>query len=130
MRLGTAAAIVVTCAAAVTAVSLKYPQEFSRANLGLLDVAEPIPFVIQDGKGVPGFVSSDRELAIWALDAWARESGRKLKFVEAASPDSGIVRLRWVSAHEGLFGETQHVRVGTREGALVFVMPDVSQLGE
>ena len=130
MRLTVIAVFSAACAAAVGAVALRHPQEFSRGGLGGLDAAEPIPFSIQDGGSVPGFSKLDRELAIWALEAWSRESGGKLKFVEAKTPESGIIRLRWVSAREGLFGETQRIRVGSRDGAMVFVMPDVSQLGD
>ena len=88
-----------------------------------LDANESIPYFIQDGSGVPGFVPSDRQLAVWALDAWSRESNGKLKFVEAKTAESALIRLRWIAANEGLFGETQRVRVGSREGALAFVMP-------
>jgi hypothetical protein len=130
MRLGVAALISVACAAVVGTLSLRSPQQFSRSTLGVLDSSQPIPFFIQDGAGVPGFEPSDRELARWALDAWSRESGGKLKFLETTTAASALVRLRWVSAYEGLFGETQHVQVDGREGAMVFVMPEVRQLGD
>jgi hypothetical protein len=130
MRLTTVAMITIGCATVLGALSLRLPQQFSRADMDVLDASEPIPFFIQDGTGVPGYRPNDRELARWALDAWSRESAGKLKFVEAGRLESALVRLRWVSAREGLFGETQHVQVGGKEGALVFVMPDVSQLGE
>jgi Matrixin len=112
----------VACAAILAAMSLRSSQQ--------LDARNPIPYFIQDGSGVPGFMVSDRELAVWALAAWSRESGGKLKFVEAKTAESALIRLRWISANEGLFGETQRVRVGNREGALVFVMPAVAQLGD
>jgi hypothetical protein len=130
MRMGTIAIVSLACATVFGALSFRSPQQFSRTGLGALDAREPIPFFIQDGKDVPGIQTSDRDLAKWALDAWSRESGGKLVFVEAAREESALVRLRWVSANEGLFGETQHVRVGSKEGAMVFVMPDVSQLAE
>lgn len=130
MRLTTLAVLSVASAAVLGAISLRHPQEFSRANLGLLDIREAIPYFIQDGRDVPGFAAGDRELAAWALEAWGRESGNRIKFAAAKTPDSGVVRLHWVSAREGLFGETQHIRVGDREGAMVFVMPDVAQLGD
>jgi matrixin len=130
MRLGTVAAITIGCATVLGALSLRMPHQFSRSDIDVLDASAPIPFFIQDGTGVPGYVAQDRELARWALEAWSRESGGKLKFTEAQGPESALVRLRWVSAREGLFGETQHVQVGGKEGALVFVMPEVGQLGE
>jgi hypothetical protein len=130
MRLTTVAAITIGCATVLGALSLRLPYQFSRSDIDVLDASEPIPYFIQDGTGVPGYVPNDRELARWALEAWSRESGGKLKFTEAQKPETALIRLRWVSAREGLFGETQHVQVGGKEGALVFVMPEVGQLGD
>ena len=42
-----------------------------------LDTREAIPYFIEDGKGVPGYRDSDRELAKLALDAWSRESATR-----------------------------------------------------
>jgi len=50
--------------------------------------------------------------------------------VEAKSRDDALLRIRWISSHEGLFGETQRAIVKGQEGAVVNVMPEVSQLGE
>jgi hypothetical protein len=95
-----------------------------------LDAREPIAFFIEDGKGVPGYRDSDRELAKMALDAWSRESAGKLKFTEAKERDAALVVVRWVSPNQGLFGETQRVFVKGKAGANVYVMPQVAQLGE
>ncbi len=95
-----------------------------------MDSTYPIPYFIYDGRGTPGFEAADRQLAAWALNAWSRESGGKLKFREAKDESSALVRLRWVSAREGLFGETQRIRIGDQEGAVVFVMPEVANLGQ
>jgi predicted Zn-dependent protease len=65
-----------------------------------------------------------------ALAAWTRESGGKLRFVAAKSKDDALLRIRWISSHEGLFGETQRAIVNGHVGAVVNVMPEVSQLGE
>jgi hypothetical protein len=91
---------------------------------------EAIPYFIDDGTGVPGYRQSDSELAKMALAAWTRESGGKLRFVEAKSKDDALLRIRWISSHEGLFGETQRAVVNGHVGAVVNVMPEVSQLGE
>src|SRR5882672_8660507 len=95
-----------------------------------LDAREPIAFFIEDGKGVPGYRDSDRELAKMALDAWSRESAGKLKFTEAKERDGALVVVRWVSPNQGLFGETQRVFVKGKAGANVYVMPQVAQLGD
>src|SRR4030095_9001241 len=89
-----------------------------------------IPYFIDDGTGVPGYRQSDSELAKMALAAWTRESGGKLRFVEAKSKDDALLRIRWISSQEGLFGETQRAIVKGQAGAVVNVMPEVSQLGE
>jgi hypothetical protein len=98
------------------------------ANLGLLDTTGPIPFYIEDGNGVPGYQTTDRELARMALEAWSRESGAKLKFIEAAEPGEALVQLRWVSANSGLFGRMERLHVNGKTGALVYVMPEVTSL--
>src|SRR6266446_1150523 len=95
-----------------------------------LDSREPITFFIEDGKGVPGYRDSDRELAKLALDAWSRESAGKLRFTEAKASGEALIRFRWISANEGLYGETQRVRVNGKIGAVVYVMPQVSVQGE
>lgn len=91
---------------------------------------DAIPYFIDDGTGVPGYRQGDSELARMALAAWTRESGGKLKFVAAKSKDDALLRIRWISSHEGLFGETQRAMVNGHIGAVVNVMPEVSQLGE
>jgi hypothetical protein len=95
-----------------------------------MDSTSPIPYFIYDGRGIPGFDAADRQLAVWALNAWSRESGGKLKFREVKDESSALLRLRWVSAREGLFGEMQRIRIGDKEGAVVFVMPEVANLGQ
>src|SRR5438093_5904058 len=86
-----------------------------------LDTREVITYFIEDGKGVPGYRDTDRELAKLALDAWSRESAGRLKFAEAKAADGSLIRLRWISPNEGLFGETQPVLVKGKAGAIVNV---------
>ena len=105
------------------------PQLF-RSSLGILDASQPIPVYIEDGKNVPGYREYDPQLAKMALDAWSRESGNKLKFTESKERDSALIRLRWISPTEGLYGETQRVDVKGKPGAIVYVMPQVSVQGE
>ncbi len=94
-----------------------------------LDTNDPIPYFIADGRDVPGYDIADRELARAALDAWSRESGGRLRFVESATESGALIRLIWVSGDQGLFGETRHIRVNGKAGAFVYVMPGASQLG-
>jgi len=95
-----------------------------------LDTREAIPYFVEDGKGVPGYRDSDRELANLALQAWSSASSGKLKFAEAKTRDGALIRLRWISPNEGLYGETQRVQVNGKPGAVVYVMPQVSAQGE
>jgi hypothetical protein len=95
-----------------------------------LDNRQPITYFIEDGKGVPGYRDSDRELARFALDAWSRESSSRLKFTEAASRETALIRFRWISPNEGLYGETQRVRINGKAGAIVNVMTQVAVHGE
>jgi hypothetical protein len=101
------------------------PPQFTR-----LDTRDSITYFIEDGKGVPGYHDSDRELAKLALDAWSRESVGKLKFTEAKTLDAALIRFRWISPNEGLYGETQRVQVNGKPGAIVYVMPQVAVQGE
>ena len=99
-------------------------------QLGRLDVREPVTYFIEDGKGVPGYRDSDRELAKLALAAWSRESGNKISFVEGKSKESALIRFQWISPHEGLYGETRRVQINGKPGAVVYVMPQVAVQGE
>src|SRR5215471_5811838 len=105
------------------------PQLF-RSSLGILDASQPISVYIEDGKSVPGYREYDPQLAKMALDAWSRESGGKLKFTESKERDGALIRLRWISPTEGLYGETQRVEIKGKPGAIVNVMPQVSVQGE
>src|SRR6516165_9673275 len=95
-----------------------------------LDTSSAITYFIEDGKGVPGYLDSDRQLAVFALDAWSRESGGKLRFTESKSRDAALIRFRWISPNEGLFGETERILINGKPGAIVNVMPQVAVQGE
>src|SRR5215831_20314546 len=95
-----------SAAAILVAFLLQFQPSASR-----LDTKEAISYLIEDGKGVPGYKDSDRELVKLALDAWSRESEGKLKFTEAAPRGEALIRFRWISPNEGLYGETQRISV-------------------
>jgi hypothetical protein len=92
-----------------------------------LDAKEPIPYFISDGIKHAGYRPSDKELARWALDAWQRNE-KKLHF-QTASESSALIRVYWVSSEEGQFGEMRPLTIGGRQGAAVYIQPDVSSLG-
>lgn len=94
-----------------------------------LDTTDPVPYFVADGAGIPGFRSSDRQLAVWALKAWEQAAGGGLRFEEAPQSDA-LVRLYWAPPRGGQYGETRPLIVGGRRGAAVFVRPDTGALGE
>jgi hypothetical protein len=98
------------------------------APLGPLDggsvsyfIAEPAP----DTSARAG----DVELARWALEAWQRAAAGALTFVPAASEREALVRVYWVPAAAGQYGEMRALEVNGRRGAAVFIRPDTSALG-
>lgn len=93
-----------------------------------LDASTPITYFIADGTGSPGFRASDRQLAVWAFEAWQRVAARRLRFEPAAEPDA-LVRLYWAEPNEGQYGEMRPLTVNGRRGAAVYIRPDVDALG-
>jgi hypothetical protein len=90
----------------------------------ILDAKLPITYFISDGSGQTGYQSSDQELARWALEAWQRSAGKKLRF-KATDESNALVRLYWANSDEGLYGEMKSLIVGGRRGAAVFIQSDV-----
>jgi Matrixin len=88
-----------------------------------------ITYFISDGTGKPGYHSSDRELAQWALQAWQRSAGKGLRFA-AATESSALIRVYWAGPEGGEYGETRPILVAGQEGAAVFIRPDVDSLGQ
>jgi hypothetical protein len=91
---------------------------------------QTVPYYISDGTGIAGFDTNDGQLAVYALEAWTRESGGRLKFTRASSEGEALLRIRWITAGEGAFGEMRRFEVGGRQGAIAFVSPGVSSMGE
>jgi hypothetical protein len=93
------------------------------------DEKRPVSYFIADGIGKPGYHSSDRELARWALQAWQRNAGKGLRFT-AATESSALIRVYWAGPDGGQYGEMRPIVVGGQQGAAVFIRPDVDSLGE
>lgn len=93
-------------------------------------LSSPTPYFVEDGKGVSGFDSGDRELAEMALAAWSRESGGSLKFVASAKASDALLRVHWISPDDGLFGEAQRVIVNGKPGVIVNISPGINGLSE
>jgi len=93
-----------------------------------LNEKRPITYFISDGSGKPGYHSSDRELARWALQAWQRSASNGIRFA-AATESSALIRLYWAGPEGGEYGETRPIIVGSEQGAAVFIRPDIDSLG-
>ena len=92
------------------------------------DERADVTYFIATGNERSGYRVSDSELALWALQAWQRSAGKGIRLTAAAEPDA-LVRLYWAESNAGEFGEMQPVLVGRRQGAAVYIQPDVSALG-
>ena len=97
-------------------------------TLGPLDARGTITYYIASGTDGSEYKPEDRQLAEWALEAWARSSDGALRF-EAAPETEALVRVHWVPAAAGQYGEMRPVLVNGRRGAAVYVRPDTSALG-
>jgi hypothetical protein len=93
-----------------------------------LDAKDSITYFIAEGSGQTGYRSTDRELALWALQAWQRSAPKSLR-LQAAPESRALVRLYWAEPNGGEYGEMRPLLVGGQRGAAVFIRPDVESLG-
>jgi hypothetical protein len=93
-----------------------------------LDADAPVPYFIADGAPDSGFTPADRDLARWALEAWAAATDGALRLREAPE-DEALVRVYWAPPSGGQYGQMQPLLVDGRPGAAVFIRPDTSALG-
>jgi hypothetical protein len=105
-----------------TAFAQRSPESF------VLDASGPVPYYIHPGAGIRGSLATDAVLAEWALAAWARAAGGRLRFRRAAEPEA-LLRIYWVDESAGLYGEMRPLQVNGRRGAAVFITPDTDGLG-
>ena len=81
---------------------------------------------LDDAQALPG----DADLAVWALESWQRAAGGALQFVPAGNENEALVRLYWVPAAGGQYGEMRPLEVEGRRGAAVYIRPDTAALGD
>ena len=70
----------------------------------------------------------DPQLAQWALEAWQRASGGKLRLEKVADRQRAHIRVQWASANQGLYGEARSIEVDGVQGAEVYVLPDLTSM--
>jgi hypothetical protein len=96
--------------------------------LGPLDAKGVVTYFIAAGPAGARYRDGDRDLATWALADWERAAHGRLRF-EPGEEASALVRIYWVEAEAGQYGETRAIDVNGRRGAAVFVRPDTDALG-
>jgi len=74
--------------------------------------------------------AGDPELARWALHAWKQAAHSALEFPAAASEDHARIRVYWATHRDRLYGEAHPIPVDGKQGAAIYVNPDIAQLGE
>jgi hypothetical protein len=112
-------ALAVACCAGITA---------QRRDPRALDASGPIGTFIADGDVRERYKPGDRQLAQWALDAWQRAAGPRLRLT--ATPEaSARIRLYWAGPQSGQYGEMRALQVDGRAGAAVYIRPDTRSLG-
>ena len=112
---------------ALTVRAAVWPQESE--TLGPLDEQRQVTYYIDDGTPGSAYRPADRELAQWALEAWERNGGGAFHFVPGDEA-TALVRIYWVPAGGGEYGEMRRMIVDGRRGAAVFIRPDTDGLGE
>jgi len=111
-----------------TALPAAAQQLRSQQDVWRLDRSEPITYFISEGSPESGFKEGDRTLAEWALQAWGRQADPPVDV--APGPEaSATIRIYWVPAGAGLYGEMRGRMVNGRLAADVFVHPDTEALG-
>ncbi len=82
-----------------------------------------------EGAAESQFLAADGDLATWALEAWERSANGALR-LEPGPESTALLRVYWVRASFGLYGEMRPLIVNGRRGAAVFIRPDTRALGE
>jgi hypothetical protein len=113
---------------AATAPLTAAQQPRSQQDVWRLDRSELITYFIAEGSADSGFKEADRTLAEWALEAWGRQADPPVDM--APGPEAtATIRIYWVPAGAGLYGEMRGRMVNGRLAADVFVHPDTEALG-
>jgi len=111
-------------------VCLMIANAFGQARLPVLhplDAKGRVTYFIADGTPASAFLPGDRDLATWALKQWERAVDGALHF-EPSAENEAEVRVFWVPAGDGRYGEMRAFQSGTLRGAAVFIRPDTTAL--
>lgn len=94
-----------------------------------LDAGGAVTYYVGTGAPGSGYHATDDELAVWALAAWQRAAPAGALAFAPSAEETALVRVYFVSAGFGQYGEAHAIDVGGRRGAAVFIRPDTSALG-
>jgi hypothetical protein len=122
MCMRAAAAVLLAVVAGVTSVLAQ------AQRLQPLDASGRITYFISEGGVGSGYRPGDRELAMWAMNAWERSAGGAIRLVES-SPDEALILVNFAGAQAGFYGEMRSIEINGRRGAEVFIHPDTDALG-
>jgi hypothetical protein len=121
-RLKPALSVAMLCLAAAIALAQELP------TLEPIDARGRVPYFVGEGTAGSAYRPGDRELAIWALQTWERTIGGALQF-EASPEREALLRIHFVAAADGQYGEMRSLTLDGHRGAAVFIRPDVAALG-
>ena len=114
--------------AIAAAVALGAPSHAQLRALEPLDASGRVTYFIAPALPGSEYRAGDRELATWALNAWAKATGSALTF-EPSAEDTALLQVHWVPASAGQYGEMRPLLMNGRRGAAVYIRPDVRALG-
>jgi hypothetical protein len=87
-----------------------------------------VTYYVAGGEPGSGYLPADRDLALWALAAWERSGAGALRF-EPVDESAALIRVYWVPAGAGMYGEARPISIGAQRGAEVYIRPDTAALG-
>jgi hypothetical protein len=94
-----------------------------------VDGAGTVTYYIGAGAPASGYAAGDDELAAWALEAWQRAAPEAALVFTPSAEEAALVRVYFVAAGFGQYGEARALDVAGRRGAVVYIRPDTSALG-
>ena len=94
-----------------------------------IDTDGPVTYFIAEGSKESHYKQTDYELATWALRAWEKSVGGTLQFIPG-SETTALLRIYWVPAISGQYGEMWPLFVDGKRGAGVFIRPNIDALGD
>ena len=128
MRLPVLGVVAAVVAVAASSLSPRGAASQELRPLGPLDAHGTVTYFVGAGTAGAHYLDADRDLATWALADWERATHGRVHFVPGEEA-TALVRIYWVEAEGGQYGETRAIEVNGRRGAAVFVRPDTDALG-